>query len=329
MSTLTTSEPAEFWIAQVAETLSSPAFAASVVLAIDPADGSFVAATTSAQRLVDEVGARSVADLADLGIVAKPDLRRFRDRIERWLGTLPSIQHRETAEAWHDEVRLHLAEGPERFRVDVVGHHRARYGHQLVFVTLAPFEPATASASEAASSALWTLTDLDARIVALDPGWKVLWPEPELLVGTLTSLLTHPEDMAEVFPIAHELYNAQRSACSYTVRVRDHLGRWIPVHVELRVLVSRGERFVVSSNRIVDQRRAMIPDGLLSSRELAVVFALFEGLRVTQIAARDEVSTNTVRNQLSSVYRKLGVTGQADLLSRFSRPVERPGLDRR
>lgn len=321
MASSTISDPPEAWIAQVVETLTSPAFAASTILAVDPLDGSVLAATASARRLLDEMGVASLEDVAERGVVAKPDLRRFRQRTQQWLTSIASSRRREVADAWHDEVRLHLPGGAELFRIDIVGHHRSRYARQLLFVTLTRVEAAHAATADASAAALWTVTDLDARIIALDPGWTVLWPEPEQLVGTLTSLLTHPEDLAEIFPVAHELYNALRPSCSYTVRLRDHAGRWIPVHVELRVMVSRDGRYVVASNRIVDQRRAMIPDGLLSARELEVVRALFDGMRVSQIVTRDRVSTNTVRNQLSSVYRKLGVTGQADLLSRFTRPA--------
>ena len=98
-------------------------------------------------------------------------------------------------------------------------------------------------------------------------------------------------------------------------------GRWVPVEAQHRVMETADERFIVTSNRIVDASRRLILPGELSQREVAVVAALFDGLRVAQIAERHGTSVHTVRNQLRSVYRKLGATGQADLLARFHRPV--------
>jgi len=52
----------------------------------------------------------------------------------------------------------------------------------------------------------------------------------------------------------------------------------------------------------------------LTSREWEVVGALAEGARVATIARQLHVSASTVRNHLSSVYRKLDVGSQAELL---------------
>lgn len=312
------------WFAQVDETLASAALSAASIVAIDPIDGRFVAATATARALLAETGAASLRDLLDRGVVARPDLERFRDRTRRWLASVADVRTGEVAETWHDEVRVHLPTGAEVMRIDVVHHHRARFGRQLVFVTISrPDADDDAPRATDRTTTLWTITDLDARIVAIDPGWEVLWPDPEHLVGTLTSLLVHPEDLAEVLPVAHQLYSRALPSCSYTVRILDHQRAWVPVHVELRWLLAGEERLFVAHHRFVDQRRAMIPDGLLSAREAAVVTGLFDGLRVPQIAERDGVSVNTLRNQLSSAYRKLGATGQADLLSRFARPIQR------
>ncbi len=54
--------------------------------------------------------------------------------------------------------------------------------------------------------------------------------------------------------------------------------------------------------------------GRLTSREWAVVTRLLDGQRVSAIAADLFVSQSTVRNHLSSIYAKLGVHSQVDLI---------------
>jgi PAS domain S-box-containing protein len=53
----------------------------------------------------------------------------------------------------------------------------------------------------------------------------------------------------------------------------------------------------------------------LSTRELEIVTGLLGGERVPMMAARMFLSQSTVRNHLTSVYRKLGVHSQAELLT--------------
>ncbi len=63
--------------------------------------------------------------------------------------------------------------------------------------------------------------------------------------------------------------------------------------------------------------------GKLTSREWAVLTRLLDGQRVAAIAADLYVSQSTVRNHLSSIYAKLGVHSQVDLI-RLVRPAGRP-----
>ena len=61
---------------------------------------------------------------------------------------------------------------------------------------------------------------------------------------------------------------------------------------------------------------------LLSRRERDVVTHLLQGHRVVSIAELLEVSEHTVRNHLKSIFRKLGVHSQAELVDRLhSTPV--------
>jgi len=56
---------------------------------------------------------------------------------------------------------------------------------------------------------------------------------------------------------------------------------------------------------------------LLSPRERDVLALLRQGLRVPTVAERLSVSPHTVRNHLRSIFRKLGVSSQRELLDRF------------
>ncbi|MBW2282264.1 MAG: PAS domain-containing protein [Deltaproteobacteria bacterium] len=62
----------------------------------------------------------------------------------------------------------------------------------------------------------------------------------------------------------------------------------------------------------------------VSAREREVLTLLVGGDRVPTIARRLEISPNTVRNHLKSMYRKLGVGSQSDLIERV-RQIEMGG----
>jgi DNA-binding CsgD family transcriptional regulator/PAS domain-containing protein len=63
--------------------------------------------------------------------------------------------------------------------------------------------------------------------------------------------------------------------------------------------------------------------GKLTSREWAVLTHLLEGQRISAIAADLYVSQSTVRNHLSSIYAKLGVHSQVDLVRLIRRGTKR------
>jgi DNA-binding CsgD family transcriptional regulator len=68
--------------------------------------------------------------------------------------------------------------------------------------------------------------------------------------------------------------------------------------------------------------------GKLTSREWAVLTRLLDGQRVSAIAADLYVSQSTVRNHLSSVYAKLGVHSQVDLIRLIRRGTNHRAEDR-
>jgi DNA-binding CsgD family transcriptional regulator len=66
----------------------------------------------------------------------------------------------------------------------------------------------------------------------------------------------------------------------------------------------------------------------LSHAESQVAVLLGEGHEPVEIARRRRVAIDTVRGQLKSIYRKLGVGRQSDvvrLLARLSSPRRKPG----
>jgi DNA-binding CsgD family transcriptional regulator len=77
------------------------------------------------------------------------------------------------------------------------------------------------------------------------------------------------------------------------------------------------------------QRAARLPDpdrvpGLetLSSRQWEIVTRLLRGERVPRMARAMYLSPSTVRNHLSTIFRKLGVHSQAELIDRLYPPDE-------
>jgi DNA-binding CsgD family transcriptional regulator len=81
------------------------------------------------------------------------------------------------------------------------------------------------------------------------------------------------------------------------------------------------------------ERGGAYPSGLLerlrlvSPREWEVLDRLRTGLRVSTISRELEISANTVRNHLKSIYRKLGVSSQAELLERLRGTSLRPAAE--
>ena len=55
----------------------------------------------------------------------------------------------------------------------------------------------------------------------------------------------------------------------------------------------------------------------LTQREVEVVEGLTGGLPISELAAKLRISPNTVRNHLKSIFRKLNVRSQTQLLSRL------------
>ena len=68
----------------------------------------------------------------------------------------------------------------------------------------------------------------------------------------------------------------------------------------------------------------MAPFADLTPREASVLGGMLDGLSAEQIAERDFVSLATVRTQIQSVLRKLGVTSQLAAVAAARRAGWRP-----
>jgi len=89
--------------------------------------------------------------------------------------------------------------------------------------------------------------------------------------------------------------------------------------------LAQGIRGAITSPAAVSPLRSDIDLGRLSSRELEIVTRLLAGDRVSSIAKLLFLSEGTVRNHLSSVFGKLGVRSQQELIELLRiAPTERP-----
>jgi DNA-binding CsgD family transcriptional regulator len=64
----------------------------------------------------------------------------------------------------------------------------------------------------------------------------------------------------------------------------------------------------------------------LNDRELKILALLAKGMASREIGAELYVSGSTIRNHLSAIYRKLGVTNHSELMQLLP-PVSQPALD--
>jgi PAS domain S-box-containing protein len=182
---------------------------------------------------------------------------------------------------------------------------------------------------------------------------QLLGLPPEELLGTSAFTAVHPEDVTTVLLLAAHASN-QAGGASGRVRVRDAAGEWVWCRLSMHALVGAGPAaFAFSLSGVADlhsQRDARsqeleehlrriareiassgvaamstaMPTSLevpeissLTSREYEIVVRLARGERVPIIARALFLSESTVRNHLTSVYRKFGVISQNELLDRL------------
>jgi DNA-binding CsgD family transcriptional regulator/PAS domain-containing protein len=176
---------------------------------------------------------------------------------------------------------------------------------------------------------------------------------PEELLGRSAFTFVHPEDVSTLLLLAAHASDSGGGA-SGRVRLRDAEGEWLWCRLSLHALIGAempAFAFSISAvGEIESQRDARskeleehlrriareiassgvaalstsMPTSLevpeissLTSREYEIVVRLARGERIATIARGLFLSESTVRNHLTSVYRKFGVQSQAQLLARL------------
>lgn len=140
------------------------------------------------------------------------------------------------------------------------------------------------------------------------------------------ALLSHEIDgidaseRALIMALVGYLAEVESEAGRGNLRVRQLERGLRRIALELSELgVDAAGRAATYPSALVDRLR------LVSPREWEVLERLRTGLRVSTIARELEISPNTVRNHLKSIYRKLGVRSQTELLEQLradSQPSE-------
>jgi PAS domain S-box-containing protein len=172
---------------------------------------------------------------------------------------------------------------------------------------------------------------------------SVLGYEPAELLGRPIMSLVDDANVSALLVAFQEAFRT-RTGVSTAVGVRTKSGKvlqceavvvpMIPARSSALALVPKTavgvSDAVTARQRFVQGLRDRLPDNVtipgedvvsgisrLTSRELQVVRRLVSGDRVRAISDGLFLSTSTVRNHLSSVYRKLGVRSQQELVDRF------------
>jgi DNA-binding CsgD family transcriptional regulator/PAS domain-containing protein len=200
----------------------------------------------------------------------------------------------------------------------------------------------------------WRIDRLSADVQTL------LGADPHSLYGLSILTLVHPGDLAE-FLTGQAQAQVTGGGVSVRVRLRDREQNWRWCRLKVSPLGERagfafvlspfvGEMFSHDRLRDLEQQLARIAHevhsaGLirgvdrlpamvdlpelakLTSREWQIVMRIQAGERIELIAASLHLSSSTVRNHLTAVYRKLGVHSQAELLVLLHRGVIAQGGD--
>ncbi len=164
--------------------------------------------------------------------------------------------------------------------------------------------------------------DLDGVCIAADERLVEYGLDPANQIGGHSMLMSHPVDVPRISTIVRPVYLGTTASATYGVRAVGPAGAWTNLTCEIHRLEG-SPPLVIAGLTPGDPFQPSVDVSRLTPREIAVVVALFDGKRPAQIAAEGQVAVGTVRNQVASVLRKLGVSGQAELLTRFTRPAGR------
>lgn len=222
------------------------------------------------------------------------------------------------------DVRVTPPVGPAReLRLHVLHVHAVvGDGEALVVVAIDDAHDWHPQDLELQSDALWAVKvayDLDLVIVGADSRFREWAMDPADQVGGHLFVMMHPEDVPAVSALARGLVVGRFVDVEFDARALAPQGRWAAVRVALRRLEGP-HPLVVADVRPTDLRFPSIDSGIVTDREMEIARSLFIGRRAPQIAERQGVSAKTVRNQMTSLYRKLGVTTQSELVASYSMP---------
>ncbi|HEV7720807.1 MAG TPA: helix-turn-helix transcriptional regulator [Iamia sp.] len=283
---------------------------------VDAGTGEIVVCNPRARELLGGWVPDHVQDLVPAGVLGRPAYDEL------------AAHAAAGRDGWRSEVTLHLPPGPSEITVIAATVDQPRLGARAIVALVCPRGEERVFIDsvlpDAAPMQLQFTYDEHLRIRGIDPRMGVYWDDPTKELGALIWVCIHPADIHLVVPWTERLVTGELDRIEYTVRVITHLGNWTPAHFELRRLLSDGDAPIAVTLTLVGEFKDTIAAGQLTPRERAVVAALFDGHRVPQIAARDDVSVKTLRNQLTAVYRKLGVADQGELLGSYHRPVDVP-----
>jgi DNA-binding CsgD family transcriptional regulator len=169
----------------------------------------------------------------------------------------------------------------------------------------AAWQRAAASVSEGSPRSY--LFEIDAH------GSLVQWPFELLGADAALTDQVHPDDRADLATAALGLLRGLDDVAGVTVRLLAVDGGREPVRLLARRNVPGGIEGIVLPESPVRQLPARVAS-LLSPREQEIALMIADGFRVRQVAVRLFVSEHTVRNHLKSIFVKLDVGSQADLI---------------
>lgn len=221
---------------------------------------------------------------------------------------------------WDDEI---VEVGPER--VAVSGALVWDFAREHAAVVMAswsanralhePFDPIEATTSTLIAFVL----DRDQRCVLADPRAAVIGHDLDLLVGTHTTITSHPGDWALSEPLRRTVLEGKAGVAEYVMRKIGPAGVWYNQHVVFRRLHGRVDGYM-ETIRSLGNTRERIDTSQFDDREIHVLADYFGGLGIVGIARRHNLSVKTVRNILSSIYATLGVGSGTDMVRAFDPP---------
>ena len=305
------------WVDRVIASAPKVDHAVEGVAFVDLDAGAIVAANPALRDLLGLSGELPITldALVDAGRLARPDVDELRRRTAR-VGS---------AGSWTMALRFHRADGATVDLDLCCALVRQLTGPGCVLQLLAQLPDRVAEVTRfpvpaSAPATFFDFYDLDMHLRATDPRLVEYGADPSAQIGMLTLVIVHPEDQAVAFDAISELVEKEGSTAEYTVRIVGPRGVYVPINVHIVRMIGDGEPRLLGAVRPLSMMRRPLPEEVLTERECQVVHALFAGWRVPTLAVRDGVSTKTIRNQLSVIYKKLEVTSQSEMLLQFFPP---------